>query len=248
MYKTGISILALALAAPALADASIKMNNSADGPVTIHISGGKVAFSNGGQVGLIYDSKSDGLTMINHDQKGYVVIDEAAMTEISGQMDGMMKAAMAELEKMSPEEREMAMKMMPPQARKMLLGEKLKAAPISVSFSGDSDMIAGYSCKMASVSGLNGGTANVCVAKPNTIGLSDADYQTMNRAMEMMQKSAEQFGGGAMMPSASDLDGVAIKVAEGNGKVTMLESVDTKGIDSAIFEIPAGYSRQSYGQ
>ena len=244
MFRTGLTLVAALAAAHTLADARLEMTDGADDDdgMIINVSNGKLAFEEGGVPTMLYDAKTDAFTYLNHAQKGYVVMDKAAMKEVGDQMDSMMKEVQAQLASLPPEQREAMMQMMPGMADRMK--PKSEAPKADIDFTGDSAKVGGYSCKIARISGLADGANEVCVAKPKALGISGDDFDTMTRAFDMMQKAANRFGQGAPFPSARELGGVPIRVRDDEG-VTSLTRVSTDKIDAAVFEIPAGYSQQS---
>lgn len=247
MYKAVLTLIAALAAGQAVADTRLIMSDgSEDGTSAISVSGDMVAFEEDGRAAMIFDANRDAFTMLNHDQQGYVVMDKAAMKEVRGEMDAMMKQVESQLAGMPPEQREAMMKMMPGMADR--LKPKDQPAKANVDFTGKTAKVGGYSCKIARITGALGGPSEVCVAKPKALGISSADFDTMDRAFEMLQQSAAQFGQDAPFPSARDLGGVPIQMTDEDGTVTTLTGVSTDKIDDAMFEIPAGYQRQSIMQ
>ncbi len=244
MYKAGLTIIAALAASQALADTRMVMSDSSDQSTSaISVSNGKVAFEENGRAAMLFYSKTSAFTMLNHDQQGYVVMDKAAMDEVSGQMDAMMKEAMAELESLPPEQREMAMRMMPGMMDR--LKPKAKPAAADVKFTGETDKVAGYSCKVARVSGTAGGDSTVCVAKAGALDIPSADLEAMDAAFASLQQAVAQFGQDAPFPSISELGGVPVRAIDEDGSVMTLTSISNDKLDGALFAIPAGYKRQS---
>lgn len=248
MNKAGLTLIAALAAGHAMADAHLMMSdNGEEATSSISVSGKMVAFGEDGRAAMIYNAGTEEFTMLNHDQKGYVVVDKAAMKEVRGEMDAMMKQMEEQLASLPPEQREAMMAMMPKDVMDRM---KPKDAPAKaeVSFTGKTDKVAGYKCKIADISGLAGGATQVCVAKPKALGISSADVKAMDRAFQSMQKAMGQFGQSAPFPSISELGGVPVRSTDADGSVTTLTGVSTDKIDGTVFEIPAGYTRQSIMQ
>ena len=245
MTKAGLTLIAALAAGHAMADTQMIMSDgSEDGMSSVSVSGNMVAFGEDGRAAMIYNAGTEEFTMLNHDQQGYVVMDKAAMKEVRGEMDAMMKQVEEQLANLPPEQREAMMAMMPAGVMDRMKPKK-EMATAEVTFTGRSDKVAGYSCKVARITGVAGGATEVCVAKPKALGSSASDVESMDRAFQTMQTTMAQFGQDAPFPSISEMGGVPIRATDSDGTVTTLTSISSDKIDSAMFEIPAGYERQS---
>lgn len=247
MTRTLLTLTALVASSHAFADAQIVMTDGSDdssGEMVISVSDGKMAFSDEGRTEMIFDKNSGDFTILNHEQKGFVVMDDSSMKEVRGEMNAMMKEMQAQLDSLPPAQREQAMKMMPPNMAAMMGGAEPEKPKTAVSFTGKTDKVGGYKCRVAKIDDADGMT-EACVAKPDTLGVSGDDYETMASAFDAMASMASQLGQTTPMPNSRDLGGIPIRTMDSDGSVMSIKDVSNDKLDGAIFEVPAGYSRQS---
>ncbi len=247
MKTSGFLLCALIASPVALADTRITMTDNADEPTlsTINIKGGKVVVESDGEVMGIFDVATNSFTQVDHKNKSYMVMDKAAMDGVADQMSGMMKQFEEQMANVPPEQREAMMQMIPAEMRERLQGKKVEVKKPEISWTGKSDKVAGYKCKVATVSNTDGGEDTACIAKLSTLGVSDEDFETMNALVDMMQEIATQFGAKSEIPDTRDMGGIPIRMSTKEGGVTVLQNISNDKLDSALFEIPAGYRARS---
>ncbi|MFK8014377.1 MAG: DUF4412 domain-containing protein [Gammaproteobacteria bacterium] len=247
MKYPGLILAATLAANTAIADTELTMAQSDGGDdastTVISVQKGKVAFSEDGIVQSIYDSANGAFTQIDHAGKGYMVMDSESMGQMADQVSDMVKQFEAQMANMPPEQREAMMKMIPADMRAKLSGSAPKKT-VSVEWTGDSDKVAGYKCKIASVTLPDGDRSTACVAKADALGIPGSDYDAMAAMLETMQELASRFGVAPDMPSAKQMGGVPIRMT-GSEQAMELQSVSTDELSSAIFEVPAGYRKRS---
>jgi len=245
--KKNILTLAVALSATtAIADTSITMQEQGaeNGAVTvINIRDGKVAMTEDGKTMGLYDAASGSFTQLDHSGKAFMVMDDDAMDAVEGQISDAMKEMEAQLAGMPPEQREAMMQMVPGMAD--LMDRKKEAKGVDIDFTGKSDKVGGYSCKIAQITTASGLTSQACIAKPSALGVSNDDFAAMGAMLDTMQNFAKRFGQDAELPSAKQLKGIPVRMTGADGEVTILTSVSNDKLDSAMFEVPAGYTKRS---
>lgn len=243
--KNTIFILAAALVGTnALADTRLaleQMDNSSE--MVINVQKGKVAFEEDGTLIAIYDAKDGSITQVDHKGKSYMVVDAATMDEVASQMSAMMKEMEKQLAAMPPAQREAMMEMMPGMAGAM--GGDKTVKPATVEWTGQKEKVAGYGCKVATVTTGEGVVSKACIAKASTLGIPEDDFEAMTDMFESMQKMAARFGSDPQLPDAKAMGGMPIRMVDADGKVSQLKSVSTEDLDSTMFEIPASYTKRS---
>jgi Domain of unknown function (DUF4412) len=229
----------------ALADAELQMvdqANHVDG--TYQIKDGKVRMqsSDSGNVSMIYDSATHGMTVIDHDRKSYMHLD----VETAAAAGAAMSDAMAEMEKrlaaLPPEQREAMKQYMP-----KLPGGAAPAMPVvTADRTGKSDKVNGKACDLVTVAMDGKALGEACIA-PDGLALSAADQQTLHAMFDDMSKMAGSVGGhGARQGQQfAALGGVPLRWTDAdNGRVTETRVDNKAAIDASAFEIPAGYSER----
>lgn len=247
MKLTGLMAAAVLAATPAMADIQITMKDrDRDGretESTISVRDGKVAMSIPGDGGMaIYDSQTGELTQVDHKSREYIVVDQETMDQAADQMSAMMKQMEAQLASLPKEQREAMMKMMPGMAG---MGGNEKRPAAKIEWTGSKDKVAGYRCRIATITEPDGTNNSACIASADELGMSKDDYQAIASMFETMQAFARRFSSEAPMPSLEQLDGVPIMMKDrGDGSSVELVSVDTDSLEAEIFEVPAGYKRR----
>ncbi|MFK7887912.1 MAG: DUF4412 domain-containing protein [Gammaproteobacteria bacterium] len=246
MKKNILTLAAALCATTAIADTSITMQEQGaeDGAVTvINIRDGKVAMTEGGKTMGLYDAASGSFTQLDHSGKAFMVMDDKAMDAVDDKISDAMKEMEAQLADMPPEQREAMMKMVPGMAD--LMDRKKDVKAVEIDFTGKSDKVGAYSCKIAKVTTPAGLTSQVCIAKPSALGVSKDDFAAMGAMLDTMQSFANRFGQDAEFPSAKQLKGIPVRMTGADGDVTILTNVSTDELDGAMFEVPAGYKKRS---
>ena len=236
------------IASPAaLADTRLTMTDNSDEPsvTAISVHDGKVVLESDGVIMGIYNANTRSFTQVDHQSKTYMVMDDAAMEGVADQMSDMMKQFEEQMANVPPEQRDAMMQMIPAEMRERMQGKKPKAKKADISWSGKSDKVAGYKCKVANVTSPDGEKNTACVAKPGALGISDDDYDALTGMFDTMQEMAARFGSEAEMPNARDLGGIPIRMSGDDGEMTVLQDVNNDKLDGAMFEVPAGYSKRS---
>lgn len=248
MKHAGILVAAALVSHSALADTQLTMSDGAKEHAehsVISVRNGKVAMQSASDNSLaLYDSATGEFTHVDHDKRAYMVMDKQMMDQAAGQMSAMMKQMEAQLASLPAEQREAMMKMMPGIAGRM--GAKDAAPQAKIEWTGKDDKVAGYHCKLATITESDGDQSTACVAKPGELGMADKDFEAVASMFRTMQSFAEQFSSEAQMPSVDELGGVPILLKDGHGgKTSRLVKVSTDDLDAGLFSVPDGYTKQS---
>lgn len=214
-----------------------------------HLEGGKSIAS------MIF--LGDKFLYVDHREKSYIVMDEAALEQVSAKVNEAMAQMEAELAKLPPEQRAMVEQMMKGQMPGMGAEPAEPPPAPSVKAMGGGEW-GSYDCQQYAVFESGEKTQEICAA-----GLDDVDgaddliesFRNMSAYMTKMSeslpmRSSETSDPGALMEL---IDGFPVHTIDfANGVVvseTSLESVVEKKIDEGTFGPPENYRRQDpFGQ
>lgn len=210
---------------------------------------------------VIFRGDRKQMVVVDHDSKSYMVMDEAALQAIGGQMQQAMKEMEKALEGLDPEQRKMAEQMM-----KGRMGGAAPGAPARprIEFRRTSERAthAGYPTVRYDMlrdgekveemwvtdwSNLEGSGE----VKEAFEGMAAFYRDLMDSLQQMAGPMGAMFGDDNPMERFSEIDGFPVlsRSFEG-GKLeseTVLKSADRRTLDPSEFEPPAGYKRQSMG-
>lgn len=234
--KTLISALMLLAGMAALADTTITYDDGSK----VLVKDDMVMFGDA-EGGVLYDGEKNTMTMIQHQQKQYMVMDEAFADSVSGQISAAMKQMEAQLAQMPPEQRAMMEKMM----RERMPGSAQKVHH-EFRQTGSSQEIAGYDCDDGEL--LKNGKVEVqlCVASVRELGIPKDDYESMGAAFTAMAALVEKFSmGGEEMFSLELIGGVPVQSTDPGGhQNSRLAEISFDSIDDQQLAIPADYERK----
>ena len=112
----------------------------------------------------IFDSNSGNLTLIDHEQKSFIKVNEAELTAMAGQIKNILNSVMSELPFNNP--------LSPSESNR------------SVKHSGIQRRVAGISCELYEIH-INGAKeSEVCIAKSNRLDISPNDYLTLESLLQ----------------------------------------------------------------
>lgn len=198
------------------------------------------------------------MIVVDHDKKGYFVLDRQAMSGMTNQMNQAMQQMQAQLKNVPPERRAMIEKMM--KSRGGVMGQaQPPRPPAEVTRTDERDMVNGYPCVKYEVT--RGGQ------KVRELWITDWDKveggDEAAEAMRAMAKFSEELLSAVSssvpfkLPESpfAEIDKmngfpVSTKSFE-NGRLseeTTLRSSRRQAIDPAAFEPPSRYKRQTMGR
>lgn len=231
--------LSMVLAAPVLADSTLiytdKTNKST---MQYYIATGQVRLENEDDDSImLYQADTDTLTVINTDDREYTVLDPAARQQLKEKMSAAMAEMKAKLKDMPPEARQMMQGMM---------GGLMNSVKPSVQKTGQQQTVGSYDCSIVKI--MMGGevATELCIASADEVGISEGDYQAMQKMGASMQQMAEAVlqGLGADFSAMGELGGVAVSIRDEDSQA-LLTSVSDSAIPASKFKVPAGYTRKS---
>ena len=175
-----------------------------------------------------------------------MVVDKQAMEDSMSQMSEMMKQVEEQLANLPKEQREAMMKTMPGLGDR---GSKAQAAPTEFEWTGDKKRVAGYPCRVARVKKAGNEAGEACIARPGDLGMSDDDFEALASMFEVMQEYASEVSGDDAMPDMRKIGGFPIAANDPeSGTSSALISASDADLEGVLFEIPAGYKRQTMPQ
>ena len=238
-------LLLLGTTSIASADVALTYSNpaAANENMTLTVTNNRAAVSfsdgRGEAMRMIFDKAADQLLMVMDGQKQYVDMEQMmqGLSGLSGMLSGMMKDL--------PEDTQGQLGGL----LGGLVGGDTQVAVPEPTFkeTGKSEKIAGFSCDVAIMT-TQGVSTEMCLADPESIGVTNADFEIMRAMMRKQQESAKQamdmLGVQDFGFNPGDIDRVPLRVkqlgGQGAGSVFQIKGLSQE-IDSAAVVIPEGY-------
>jgi len=212
---------------------------------TMYVEGGKIrvetTMANGTKTASIFDGDRQVMWVLQPEQHTYMEMNAASMDAMGQRM----QAAMANL---TPEQKAMMEKAM---AGRGGVGGA-PAAPKTITFQpkGGTDHVGKFTCTLYTELTNGQRSAELCAASMDQIPFSAADLKAF-KALAKFGESMSKMGGrgsGFTPPSVEELHGYPVHSVRYDGtratyEMTVL-SADQKSVDSSMFTIPAGFTKQ----
>ena len=214
--------------------------------------------SNDESGGMIFRDKSREFIAIDHEEREYYVIDEAAMERIGTQLSSAMQQMQEALAGMPPEQRAMAEQMM----KQHIPAPAPEPAPMTVRKTGNSDTINGFDCDYYEVQQQGAKIRELCVTGWDDIDGGREAADSMLAMAGFFENMAEQFSAGSgievmgeqreLFQHMRELDGYPVLTREfddagGLESESRLKSATTRDIDPSFFDPPQGYRQKDLG-
>lgn len=189
---------------------------------------------------------------VDHEDKSYIVMDEAMLEEVSDKISEAMKEMEAQLANMPPEQRAMVEQMMKGRMQGMM-GEQREAAPKPRVEALGSGKWQDDSCERYAIYERGAKTQEVCAADLDDIdGGEDviAAFRSMAAYMEKLTESLpmgseDTINPGELMDQIDGFPVHTIMYRNGVAEEEMsLDSVTEKDLDPNLFTVPKEYRRQ----
>lgn len=222
---------------------------------TVYIKNGKVLVQGAGgdpQFDLLYNRQDASMTLINHGDRTFLTFNEQQVTELAEGAQNMMSTVQEQLTA--------GMASLPPeQAARMkeMLGslgvptEQPPPAPVKKILKKGTKRIQKLNCQQFEILKNQRKVAELCMAAPGDLKMSDDDYATI-RAMQafgeqLAEKAAglaRQFGGNVPDFGNRDINGVPIEMRDLSGPApsSMTLTRLSQGTAESSMSIPKGYS------
>lgn len=257
---------ALSLSGALHADATLQYTDSGEesSGSTLMIKGSQVRMeerdADGSTVYSLFDSETRTLVMVIDEERSYAELTEdglrAQAGEVRAMQEGFLEQMRQQMEQMPPEQRSMMEQQMRQMGidAAMLSGEDSPvpdSSALETRRTGTSDTIGGVRCEGMEVLMDGTRTNELCVADPQQLGLSAADFATLRTLFEFMQSLSDialSMGGPFAAEMSAEMlpvvDGVPVQVKNlHDGSVMTLQSVSTDTLSADLFQVPAGYQR-----
>lgn len=189
---------------------------------------------------------------VDHQDKSYIVMDEAMLDEVSTKISAAMKQMEAQLASMPPEQRAMVEQMMKGQMQGMIEQPAPSSSAPRVEAKGSGEWKS-YKCRQYAVFEGAEKVQDICAAQLADVDGADEVIETFRNMAAYITKMTES------MPMGSDdrinpgelmdeIDGFPVHTIDyENGAVvgeTSLDSVTEQDFDEGMFAVPEGYRRQ----
>ncbi len=216
-----------------------------DGTIFVKAAGGDP------QIDLLFNRNQSAITIINHGDRTHMSFDEAKITQLSDQAQGMMSMVQKQLAEslanLPPEQAARMKEMMggfgapsgnqpPPPPKQMV-----KRGMLTIN-----DM----KCRQIDMMSGNEKVAQLCVADASSLGLAGDDFETIKafqafgeRLSEKASKVSAQFGGTVPDFGGIQIDGVPVEMRNFSGPVSSVMTVTklASGVGDVSMAIPQGY-------
>lgn len=247
--------ITLALLVPISASAGTKIINqdsSEDQLSDLYIQDGLLAtMDEQGKTQFIYDNKTQSMTVLQHDEKHYMQLDQQSLAAMAGGLSKMRDQAMSMMQEqmagLSAEQRQQMEKMM---GKMMPAPAQEKSAPEVVQ-TDRNDQVNGVSCRWIELRQEGNKISEACVAKLSDTKLNEKDYQTLQGFFNVIEKVANEFGGAdqdlPLNKFMFDKDRVPLKLmdyADGSSEEFNLKFIPGS-FDVNLFKVPKDYKLQN---
>lgn len=219
----------LAFAWQAHADLTLKYEDDAGAPaMSLYIKGQQLRME-GDDGAMLFDAAKREITVLESRERRYVVIDEAAIDRLASQM----REAMQMMERMGVNPESMGLAGMP---------ERLESRDVRT---GETRTVRGQRCAVVHHMVNDELSAITCVVPHGQLGISDADWRTMNAMFEMLTKMAtDMLPSGMMSLDMTPTEGIAVEATDAGGRDRqVLADVDASALDASLFDVPSGWRR-----
>jgi hypothetical protein len=191
--------------------------------------------------------------VVDHNDKSYIVMDEAMVQEMGAKVNTAMEQMRAQLADMPPEQRAMVEQMMQGQMAGMT-GSEEESVPTRVEKMGSGSWQSGPCTEYAVFEG-DQKTQQICAAPLSEVEGADqamAAFRNMAKFMNSLAQSMPGPLGESMaenpMGLIDQIDGFPVRTVDYiDGQVsaeTTLSSIADSDLDPALFAIPEGYTQQ----
>jgi hypothetical protein len=222
----------------------------------------KLYFENGQfRVDSIEDGRLDSSVLfknrtmyaIDHGEKQYTAMDQAAMDRAAAQLARMRKEMEAQMAAMPPEQRAMVEKMLGEQG--LPGGQPAKQRTRTFKDTGRSDSVSGRACRVWEIAVNGVRQEELCVVAPGSLPGGDALMNAMRELAEMSRGFFEKVGADedVMAEAWADLEkvkGIPILTREfEDGKAvaeSRLTALREQALGAATFDVPKGFREEKF--
>ncbi|MDQ7015000.1 MAG: DUF4412 domain-containing protein [Gammaproteobacteria bacterium] len=217
-------------------------------PSALYVKAGKVLIDNkDGNMNALYDSNNENFSVLQHNKKSYIRMDEKRMAAQMGMVENMRKQMMARMQSMPAEQRTMIESRMASMGLPSMqaLDKKSTTESSEIKKTGKWHTINGFKCEVVEIYRSNKQISEACVADAKGLKMSEADFNTLRKMFDFSEKMAKKAGkiGAVMGEQHGDAGGIPVRSKNlENNSVQTIKSISTKALADDRFQIPADYS------
>jgi len=235
--KWFLATVSILFSASALADAELRFDDGSE----ILISDGRVMFGDDDS-SIIYPGSGSTMTVLEHERRRYMVIDEDFVDSVSVQMEAAMAEVQQQLAMLPPEQRARMQEML----QQRMPGQKPEASEREFRSTGRSEKVSGFTCITGELFKNGKKESELCVSDPDELGMSKKDYKALIAAFSAMSSLVGRFSPGT--DEIFDLEvvgGVPIKSNNFDAeKESSLVWANFGKLDKKRLAIPADYEQK----
>ena len=260
-FKWLLVVIVLAVATPLYAGVEMTLDTKdATGAVTesvkLYAQSGKIRMqdigdASGKDMSMIFVGQE--FIVVDHDDKSYIVMDEAMVQEMGVKVNAAMEQMRAQLADMPPEQRAMVEQMMQGQMAGMM-GAEEESIPTRVEEMGSGSWQSRPCTEYAVFEG-DQKTQQICAAPLGEVEGADEAMAAFRNMAKFINSLAESMPGplGESMAEnpmglMDQIDGFPVRTVDYvDGQVsseTTLSTVEGRDFDPGLFDIPDGYTKQ----
>lgn len=217
-----------------------------------YVQDGRIAITQDRMDGhMFFDQQSQTITIVDHAQKSFVVLDEAKIERAVGMASsvmGAMSSAMESIKSLPEEQRAAAESLL----KSMGLGTPQAPQKNTVTATGSSRDVNGVRCAIYSVNKGQTQISEACIASRKDTGIASGDWQTILSMRNMWMKYAERatpilerFGAGLPDMTAVEVEGLPIMVTRAGKPQMVIRRVAAARAPVELMQIPSGYSERN---
>ncbi len=219
----------------------------------LYVDKGKVAVVQDRMNGhIFFDQRSLTFTIVDHDQRSFILMDEAKIERAIGMASSVMGAvsgAMESVKGLPKEQREAAEAFLKSMG---LAGGTAAPARPQVKNLNQQRRVAGVTCAMYRVSQGSKPTSEACVASAVDAGVAASEWQTLQAMRGLWMKYADQaaplverFGAGMPDVNVVRVDGLPVFINRQGKTDMMLRRTVDASVPRELITIPAGYAERN---
>lgn len=185
---------------------------------------------------VLYAPDRDGLVILNGDEKSWMEMKPGFADEIARHQEEQLDELLATL---SPEDQAKVREAF----AEVNSQESLEAPEFRIERTGLRDVVAGFDCEEAEISGGAGDIDEiVCIATAAELGISSADFEALTGFMNRLSEIAAMSPDDDSFIDIATLGGVPVRSENIEyGELSELTSITTTEIDAARLEVPPDY-------
>ena len=263
LVKILVTVISLISSGFTLADATIRVQHDAvmgkkSGVSPFYVKEGKIRIDDiqSDKTAMIFDSKRQVMTVINHEKKSYLEFNEEVMAQISVMLNNMKQQFMQQFAGLPPAQRAQMEQMAMP-AFQAMMGSNEKAPTPVFTKTSQKKKISGFNCTVSDVSVDGVKSGELCTAAFTDLKLSEADYKTMQSFADFFGRVAAAFPGSKDLVKNFEFWQLAdnqLPVSYGkmvHGKLVpsvQLDSIESKSLGEKMFKVPEGYTPEKLNE